>query len=127
MASPRGKKEASRALALGALVRKLRRERKETLGELAKRVPMSASNLSRLELGNQGPPADEAIERIAVALDADPDELLRSAGRVASGQSFEEQVLERLDALGREVRQVKDAVEPLRGACGSSRHSGGRS
>lgn len=111
MASPRGKKEAQRAEALGALVRKLRRGRKETLGDLAERIPMSASNLSRLELGNQGPPADEAIERIAAALEADAGELLRAGGRAAGGQSFEEQVLERLDELGREVRQVKDAVD----------------
>jgi transcriptional regulator with XRE-family HTH domain len=111
MASPRGKKEASRAQALGALVRKLRRARKETLGDLAKRIPMSASNLSRLELGNQGPPADEAIERIAAALEADADELLRAAGRTAGGQSFEERVLDRLDALTKDVRQVKDAVD----------------
>jgi transcriptional regulator with XRE-family HTH domain len=114
MASPRGKKEASRAQALGALVRRLRRDRKETLGELAERIPMSASNLSRLELGNQGPPADEAIERIAAALEADASELLRAAGRTAGGKSFEERVLERLDALSEEMRQVKDAVEGKR-------------
>jgi transcriptional regulator with XRE-family HTH domain len=110
MASPRGKREASRALALGALVRKCRRERGLTLAQLATRIPMSASNLSRMELGVQGPPADETIERIAVALDADSDDLLRAAGRAASGQSFEEVVLDRLDAIGRDVREVKDAV-----------------
>lgn len=110
MASPRGKKEAQRAQALGTLVRKLRRARKETLGELAERIPMSASNLSRLELGNQGPPADEAIERLAAALDADAGELLRAAGRAAGGKSFEEEVLGRLDSLSRDMRQVKDAV-----------------
>jgi len=110
MASPRGKKENQRAQDLGALVRTLRRERGYTLGEMAKRIPMSASNLSRLELGNQGPPADEAIERIAAALDTDAADLLRAAGRTAGGQSFEEEVLNRLDALGREVREVKDVV-----------------
>lgn len=115
MASPRGKKEQSRALALGALIRKLRRDRGLTLAQLAGRIPMSASNLSRLELGAQGPPADEAIERIAAALDADPDELLQAAGRSASGQSFEEVVLKRLDAIGRDVREVKDAVARKRG------------
>jgi transcriptional regulator with XRE-family HTH domain len=114
MASPRGKKEASRAHALGVLVRKLRRARKETLGELAERIPMSASNLSRLELGNQGPPADEAIERIAAALETDASELLRAAGRAAGGQSFEEQVLDRLDALSQDLRQVKDAMNGKR-------------
>jgi transcriptional regulator with XRE-family HTH domain len=111
MASPRGQKEAQRAQALGALVRKLRRGRKESLGELAKRIPMSASNLSRLELGNQGPPADEAIERIAAALETDAGELLRAAGRASGGQSFEDQVLDRLDALSQDVRQVKEAIK----------------
>jgi transcriptional regulator with XRE-family HTH domain len=88
MTSPRGNTEASRALALGALVRKLRRERRLTLNQLAERVPMSASNLSRIELGAQGPPADEIIERIGQALDADPAELLRAAGRYATGTTF---------------------------------------
>jgi transcriptional regulator with XRE-family HTH domain len=110
MTSPRGNTEASRALALGALIRKLRRERRLTLRELADRIPMSASNLSRLELGSQGPPADEIIERIGTALGADPAELLRAAGRYATGASFEETVLARLDAIGRDVREVKAAV-----------------
>lgn len=85
-----------------------------TLAQLAKRVPMSASNLSRLELGSQGPPADEVIERIATALDADPDDLLWAAGRATGGQSFEELVLSKLDAIGRDVREVKHAVRHRR-------------
>lgn len=111
MASPRGKKEESRALALGALVRKLRRERGYTLNQLAEQIPMSASNLSRLELGSQGPPADEVIERIAALLEADADELLRAAGRSAGGQSFEEAVLDKLDSIGQDVREVKNALD----------------
>jgi transcriptional regulator with XRE-family HTH domain len=114
MASPRGQKEAQRAQALGALVRKLRRGRGYTLDELAKRIPMSASNLSRLELGTQGPPADEAIERIAAALEADAGKLLKAAGRPSGGPSFEEQVLDRLNALGRDMREVKAAVTSKR-------------
>jgi transcriptional regulator with XRE-family HTH domain len=107
MTSPRGNTEADRALALGALIRKLRRDRKWTLDQLAERVPMSASNLSRIELGSQGPPADEIIERIGVALEADPAELLRAAGRYATGKSFEETVLARLEAIGQDVRDIK--------------------
>ena len=111
MPTPRSKTEADRALALGALVRKLRRDRHLTLNELAERVPMSASNLSRIELGSQGPPADEIIERIGLALEAaDPAELLRAAGRYATGKTFEETVLARLDAIGRDVREVKKAL-----------------
>jgi len=71
---------------------------------------MSASNLSRVELGSQGPPADEIIERIGLALEADPAELLKAAGRYATGKTFEETVLARLDAIGRDVREVKQAL-----------------
>jgi transcriptional regulator with XRE-family HTH domain len=110
MASPRGKKETTRAQALGTLVRKLRRERGYTLGDLSERIPMSASNLSRLELGNQGPPADEIIERLAAALDIDADELLRAAGRTTGSKTFEEAVLEKLDAISRDVKEVKATV-----------------
>jgi transcriptional regulator with XRE-family HTH domain len=110
MTSLRGKTEADRALVFGALVRKLRRNGHLTLDQLAERVPMSASNLSRIELGSQGPPADEVIERIAGALNADPADLLRSAGRLTSGKTFEETVLARLDAIGRDVREVKQAI-----------------
>jgi transcriptional regulator with XRE-family HTH domain len=110
MPVPRSKTEGDRALALGALIRKRRRDHGLTLNQLAERVPMSASNLSRIELGSQGPPADEIIERIAGALDAEPAELLRAAGRMASGKTFEEVVLARLDAIGRDVREVKKAV-----------------
>lgn len=110
MANSRGKKEADRALALGALLRKRRREHRYTLGQLAEKIPMSASNLSRLELGSQGPPADEVIERIASALDTDAGELLQAAGRIGGGQSFEQVVLDRLDAIGRDVREVRKAI-----------------
>lgn len=110
MASPRGQREASRALALGALLRKLRRDRGYTLDQLAKRIPMSASNLSRVELGSQGPPADEVIERIAKALDAPAADLLHAAGRMGGGRSFEQVILDRLDAISRDVLEVKQAV-----------------
>jgi transcriptional regulator with XRE-family HTH domain len=116
MASPRGKKEASRALALGALVRKLRRERGYTLNQLAPKVPMGASSLSRIELGSQGPPADEIIERIAAALETDSAELLQAAGRAASGQSFEEVVMKKLDTINRNVREVQGDVQEVKDA-----------
>jgi transcriptional regulator with XRE-family HTH domain len=115
MAGPRGQKEASRALALGALLRKLRRERGYTLDQLASRIPMSASNLSRLELGSQGPPADEVIERLAAALEAPESDLLRAAGREDGSRSFEQAVLDRLDAIRRDVREVKAAVMDRQG------------
>lgn len=103
MTAPKGQTEANRALALGATIRRLRRDRRLTLSQLADLVPMSASNLSRIELGAQGPPPDETIQRIAQALKADSDELLRAAGRYTSGQSFEETVLTELRTLAAKI------------------------
>lgn len=110
MASPRGEKESSRAEALGTLIRKLRRERGYTLEQLAKRVPMSASNLSRTELGTQGPPSEEVIERIAQALGIPADRLKRAAGLRGGGDGFEDAVLRRLDKLGEEIKELREAL-----------------
>lgn len=111
MTDPKGTKEEDRALALGALIRRWRRERQLTLTELAAQVPMSASNLSRLELGSQRPPSDEVIERLATALDVDPADLLRVAGRHFGGESFEEAVMRRLDALQAELEAVRRQLD----------------
>lgn len=113
MASPRGKREQERALALGALIRKLRRQANLTLNQLAERIPMSPSALSRTELGTQGPPPDEAIEAIAKGLGIKPDDLLRAAGRRPSDEDFEETVLKRLDRLYRELQQVQTDLRTL--------------
>lgn len=110
MASPRREKEITRAEALGALVRKHRRQRSLTLDELASKVPMSPSNLSRIELGTQGPPADEVIERLADALEAPVSDLRRAAGLRVEDEGFEEAVLRRLDKLGQEIREVHSAI-----------------
>jgi transcriptional regulator with XRE-family HTH domain len=75
---------------------------------------MSPSNLSRLELGTQGPPSDETLESIAAALDVEAAELLIAAGRPAGGKTFEDVVLEKLDALDRDMQAVKNAVDRRR-------------
>lgn len=38
----------------------------------------------------------------------------RAAGRYATGKTFEETVLARLDAIGRDLRQVKDDVREVK-------------
>lgn len=65
---------------------------------------MSAANVSRIEVGAQGPPSDETIHAFADALDADVGELLKAAGRSLGGPDFEEAVLAKLDQLARDVR-----------------------
>ena len=65
---------------------------------------MSPGNLSRLENGEHGPPADEVIAKLAELLDIDVAELFKLAGRDVGGVSFEAQVLAELQQLRREVR-----------------------
>ncbi len=103
MTSARGPSQTERAHSLGARVRQLRRQAKLTQREVAERIPMSAANLSRVENGDQGPPSDETIERLARALDADPDELLTLAGR-ATAPASPDRLLREIRALRAEVR-----------------------
>jgi transcriptional regulator with XRE-family HTH domain len=79
---------------------------------------MSPGNLSRLENGEHGPPADEVIVKLASILDVDVAELYKLAGRDVGGASFEAQVLSELQSLRREMRagfkQLDEAVRELR-------------
>jgi transcriptional regulator with XRE-family HTH domain len=103
MTSARGPSQAERALALGSRLRQLRRAAKLTQRQVAEQVPMSAANLSRIENGEQGPPSDEIIERIAGVLDTDATELLTLAGRAAISTSS--------DTLLRELRQLRAEIK----------------
>jgi transcriptional regulator with XRE-family HTH domain len=103
MTSARGPSQTERAHSLGVRLRQLRRQAKLTQREVAERVPMSAANLSRVENGDQGPPSDETIERLAGALEADADELLALAGRAAAPAS-PDRLLREVRALRAEVR-----------------------
>jgi transcriptional regulator with XRE-family HTH domain len=65
---------------------------------------MSPGNLSRLENGDHGPPADEVIAKLAALLDIDVAELFKLAGRDVGGSSFEGEVLSQLQQLRRDIR-----------------------
>jgi transcriptional regulator with XRE-family HTH domain len=110
MSSRRPESQAQRARTFGERIRSLRRARKLKQREVAEQIPMSPGNLSRIETGDYGPPSDEVIERLADVLGADRLELLRIAGREASGSAFEQRVLAELTAIRREVEEVKAAV-----------------
>ena len=110
MTSARGPSQTERAHSLGVRLRQLRRQTKLTQREVAERVPMSAANLSRVENGDQGPPSDETIERLARALNADADELLALAGR-ATAPASPDRLLREIRALRVEVRDGFARVE----------------
>jgi transcriptional regulator with XRE-family HTH domain len=104
MPTRRPESQAERAHAFGARVRAARRAKKLTQRQVAEGIPMSPGNLSRLENGDHGPPADEVIAKLAALLDIDVAELFRLAGRDVGGASFEGQVLSELQQLRREMR-----------------------
>jgi transcriptional regulator with XRE-family HTH domain len=72
---------------------------------------MSPGNLSRLENGEHGPPADEVITKLADILDMDVAELFKLAGRDVGGASFEQQVLSELHRLRRDMRAGFDRLD----------------
>jgi transcriptional regulator with XRE-family HTH domain len=110
MSARRPPSQAQRAHAFGERVRSLRRAKKLKQRDVAERIPMSPGNLSRIETGDYGPPSDEVIERLAGVLDADPLELLRVAGRDASGSAFEQRVLSELAAIRSDLERLERTI-----------------
>src|SRR6476660_1277469 len=68
----------------GALVRREREAKEIGLREMAKKIGVSPTYLSKIERDEFSPPAEDKVRKIAVILDLDADELLARAGRVAS-------------------------------------------
>jgi HTH-type transcriptional regulator, competence development regulator len=104
--------QRQRAQALGAEILRLRVDRGRSLRDLAAKLPMSPSNLGRIERGEQGPPPEETITLIADALDADPNRLLRLAGRLPdqAAASFEQGILQRMGNLEKQLGSVRDTL-----------------
>ena len=68
----------------GALVRREREAKEIGLREMAKKIGMSPTYLSKIERGDFDPPAEDKVRKIAEIIGHDADELLALAGRVAS-------------------------------------------
>jgi HTH-type transcriptional regulator, competence development regulator len=68
----------------GALVRQEREAREIGLREMAKKIGISPTYLSKVERDEFPPPAEDKVRKIAQIIGRDADELLALAGRVAS-------------------------------------------
>src|SRR5262249_6357781 len=75
--------------------------------QLAGRVGIEPSYLSKIERGKQPPPGEETIRRIAVELGEDPDVLLALAGRVSS--DLTQIIRERPALVGELLRSIRRA------------------
>lgn len=78
-------KEPGPSQTVGQRIRELRKSRELTQRELAERVGINFTYLSRIEndrLDDEQTPREETLQKIARALNADPDELMLLARRI---------------------------------------------
>ena len=68
----------------GAFIRRKREANEIGLREMAKKIGVSPTYLSKIERDEFAPPTEEKVRKIAEIIGHDPDELLALAGRVAS-------------------------------------------
>lgn len=71
----------------GEFVRDRRKEKEIGLREMAIKISVSPTYLSKVERDEFAPPTEEKVRKIAEILDCDVDELLALAGRVSSDLS----------------------------------------
>jgi transcriptional regulator with XRE-family HTH domain len=68
----------------GAFIRREREGREIGLREMAKKIGVSPTYLSKIERDEFTPPAEDKVRAIAQIIECDPDQLLAMAGRVPS-------------------------------------------
>lgn len=108
-----GEQQAS-ALSIGRRIREIRKSRNLTQRELADRVGINFTYLSRIEndrLDADQTPREETLQKLADALETDPDELLLLARRIPD--SFRERILSRPAMFRRVLNLSDDQLESL--------------
>lgn len=98
----------------GAFIRdrreRLRREDPRfSVRQLAQRVGVEPSYLSKVERGETAPPSEAKILLLAKELNEDPDVLLAMAGKVSS--DLQEVIRKRPELFGQLIRELKDMPE----------------
>jgi len=94
---------------IGQRIREIRKSRNLTQRELADKVGINFTYLSRVEndrLDDEQTPREETLQRIAKALDADPDELLLLARRIPD--SYRDRILSQ-PGVFRKLLNLSDA------------------
>ena len=99
---------------IGQRIREIRKSRNLTQRELADRVGINFTYLSRVEndrLDDEQTPREETLQRIARALDADPDELLLLARRIPD--AYRDRILSRPGMFRKLLNLSDTALEEL--------------
>jgi HTH-type transcriptional regulator, competence development regulator len=90
----------------GALVRREREAKEIGLREMAKKIGVSPTYLSKVERDEFPPPAEDKVRKIAEIIGRDADELLALAGRVASDLT---------DIIRQRPREMADFLRAAKG------------
>jgi transcriptional regulator with XRE-family HTH domain len=95
----------------GALVRQEREAKEIGLREMAKKIGVSPTYLSKIERDEFPPPAEDKVRKIAEIIGQDADELLALAGRVASDLT---------DIIRQRPREMADFLRSAKGLTADS-------
>jgi transcriptional regulator with XRE-family HTH domain len=90
----------------GAFIRRKREAKEIGLREMAKKIGVSPTYLSKVERDEFPPPAEDKVRKIAAIIGHDADELLALAGRVASDLT---------DIIRERPREMADFLRAARG------------
>ncbi|MEO1982167.1 MAG: helix-turn-helix domain-containing protein, partial [Fuerstiella sp.] len=99
---------------VGQRIREIRKQRNLTQRELAERVGINFTYLSRVEndrLDAEQTPREETLQKIAKALRADPDELLLLARRIPD--AFRDRILAKPGIFRRILKLSDNALEEM--------------
>lgn len=77
--------------------------------QVAERIGVEPSFLSKVERGETAPPSEEKILALARVLEEDPDVLLAMAGKVSS--DLQRAIRKRPELFAALIRQLKDAPD----------------
>ena len=85
---------------------KNRDDKSFSLRQVASRIGLEPSYLSKIERGEQAPPGEEKIVNLAKELDEDPDALLAMAGKVS--KDLQEVIRKRPKLFAKLIRELKE-------------------
>jgi transcriptional regulator with XRE-family HTH domain len=96
--------------AFGTYIRRRREQRLEadprfTVRQVAGRIGVEPSYLSKVERGHEAPPSEPRIRALAEELGEDPDVLLALAGKVS--EDLQEIILRRPALMAQIIRELK--------------------
>jgi len=81
-------------------------DKRFSLRQVAGRVGIEPTYLSKIELGDLAPPSEQVIRKLATELGENPDILLALGGKVS--QDLKEIILKRPELVADLLRKIKD-------------------